>query len=253
MKRFAVSVVVSVALGVLLLPLILPTPAPAANRPGRQRMDGLGHTTWWVELKPQGQSPMPDLLTFERGKFDSYVCKAYGFGNGKYTTARQGKAETFAATTKSNTQGVMEWKGSVEGDGISGTLLWKPATGAPKTMTFSGTRHAAKGMLDATTWKVDLNAAGQKPMPDTLVFGKGVFDSKACHTYGFGKGPYNATRKGENTSFAAFTTSASQGMMAWNGEVKGDKVSGTMTWYPTKGAAKTFSFEGTKTGSRRRH
>jgi hypothetical protein len=251
MKRFLISVVVSVALGVFVLPVVVSTQAKAASKPRVAAMEKLGKTMWWVELKMEGQSPMPDVLAFGKGMFDSYSCHAYGFGRAEYMAAEEGKAVTFTATTKSRRSGAMEWKGKVEGGAISGTMTWQQASGAPKEITFSGMRHKPEGALDASKWKAELMTEGQKPMPDTLAFGRGMFDSKACHKYGFGWGPYNAKKEGENTSFTAFTVSATDGMMMWMGEVKGEAVSGTMTWYPTQGEAKKFTFSGAKEKPRR--
>ncbi|MFB3880291.1 MAG: hypothetical protein ACE149_03460 [Armatimonadota bacterium] len=245
MKRFAISVAVSIALGVLVLPLALPTPAPAA-RPRAGRADALQHTIWWVELRAKGQKPMPDALVFEQGKFDSLGCHAFGFGSAPYEAKAAGKAVVFQAMTKSAGGETMAWKGKAEGNSISGTMVWKKAKGGPMEVAFFGKRHTAEGALDATDWKVTLNTEGEKPVPDTLVFGEGEFDSKACHAYGFGKGPYNAMKNAGETTFTAFTTSSTEGTMEWRGEVKGDKIAGAMTLYPMKGGPKKYTFSGTK-------
>jgi hypothetical protein len=243
MKRFVASVFVSIGMGLLLLPL---AQAMQGNRPKAAGAGRLDKTTWWVELRPKGKTPAPDVIVFEKGRFDSIACRAYGFGDATYQARAEGKAVTFRATTKSKSGETMEWKGKVEGKAISGTMVWKDAKGSSQEAAFSGKQQTATGMLDGTRWSVELKTEGEKPMPDTLVFEQGMFDSIACHQYGFGKGPYDAKKKGMAATFTAFTTSAREGMMEWSGEVTGDKISGAMTWHPTKGKAKKFTFTGTK-------
>ncbi len=250
MKRFIASVVLSVGLGILVLPMMVSTQARASGRPGA--IEKLERTGWWVELKMEGQPPAADALVFDKGMFDSYRCRAYGFGKAKFTAAEEGKVITFTSTAKSRAEGTMVWDGKVEGNAISGRVKWTPASGRAKELTFAGTRHKPEGRLDAAKWKVELMPEGGEPMPDTLAFRRGMFDSIACHQYGFGWGPYDAKKVDGATTFTAFTISPDQGMMMWTGEVKGDAISGTLDWYPAKGKEKKLTFRGTKEAEPRR-
>jgi len=124
------------------------------------------------------------------------------------------------------------------------------AVGAEAAKAKGGKAMAAKaGMLDGTKWTVDLMSPkkGAKPMPDTLTFEKGMFESSACHAYGFGTGKYRGKmEKASAMGFSAATTSEKSGKMDWKGTVKGDAVAGTMVWHPKKGKMETWKFSGKK-------
>jgi hypothetical protein len=44
----------------------------------------------------------------------------------------------FSATTTSEKSGRMNWRGAVQGDTVSGTLVWAPKKGKAETWKFSG-------------------------------------------------------------------------------------------------------------------
>ena len=64
---------------------------------------------------------------------------------------------------------------------------------------------------------------------DTLIFKDGRFRSTACDQYGYGDGPYTATRTGETVVFEAETESPKYGKLLWKGVVRGPRLDGTMT------------------------
>ena len=64
---------------------------------------------------------------------------------------------------------------------------------------------------------------------DTLIFKDGRFRSTACDQYGYGDGPYSATRSGETVVFEAETESPKYGKLLWKGVVRGPRLDGTMT------------------------
>jgi hypothetical protein len=64
---------------------------------------------------------------------------------------------------------------------------------------------------------------------DTLIFKDGRFRSTACDQYGYGDGPYTATRSGETVVFEAETESSKYGKLLWKGVVRGPRLDGTMT------------------------
>ena len=64
---------------------------------------------------------------------------------------------------------------------------------------------------------------------DRLIFKDGRFRSTACDQYGYGDGPYKATRSGETVVFEAETESPQYGKLLWNGVVRGPRLDGTMT------------------------
>lgn len=67
-----------------------------------------------------------DELIFKDGRFRSTACDEYGFGDAPYTTAVNGDATTFEATTVSAKEGKMEWRGTVKGNALDGTFTWYP-------------------------------------------------------------------------------------------------------------------------------
>jgi hypothetical protein len=64
---------------------------------------------------------------------------------------------------------------------------------------------------------------------DSLIFKDGRFRSTACDQYGYGDGPYTATRSGETVVFDAETESPKYGKLLWKGVVRGSRLDGTMT------------------------
>jgi hypothetical protein len=107
-------------------------------------------------------------------------------------------------------------------------------------------KGAKGGALDGTKWQVTLDVKGQKPMPDTLGFEKGRFDSVACHPMGFGNGAYKAKQAKNAWTFAASTKSPKKGTMLWKGKVEGDKISGTLDWKNEKGKMMKATYSGNK-------
>ncbi len=116
----------------------------------------------------------------------------------------------------------------------------------------AGARRGARGgrggepWPPGTVWFVRITEKGAKSgMTDALVFREGMFDSLACHRFGFGRGKVEETKSGSEIKFAATTKSATEGTRAWSGTRKGKAISGTMKWTPAKGAAKEYTFAGT--------
>lgn len=72
---------------------------------------------------------------------------------------------------------------------------------------------------------------------DIFTFKGGRFRSAACDAWDFGSGPYTTSAVDGVTRFEAETASPTDGRMAWKGVVTGDKLQGTMRWYPQPDAA----------------
>jgi len=133
-----------------------------------------------------------------------------------------------------------------------GTALWLLAAVLLFATLAWGRSNKAQpqrsGALDGTKWSVTITplAKGEKPVADKLVFDRGMFDSTACHQYGFGKAAYTAKREKGATSFTSTTRNAKEEIIRWQGKVMGQKISGTMTWRAKQGAAKNYKFAGAK-------
>ena len=80
-----------------------------------------------------------DDYVFKDGTFRSTACDAYGFGAAAYTAKAEGDAIAFESTTHSAKEGEMAWKGTVKGDAVAGTVVWKKVGKAAKDYWFKGT------------------------------------------------------------------------------------------------------------------
>jgi hypothetical protein len=79
-----------------------------------------------------------DDYIFKDGAFRSTACDAYGFSAAAYAAKAEGTAIAFESTSHSAKEGEMAWKGTVKGDAIAGTVVWKKAGKAPKDYWFKG-------------------------------------------------------------------------------------------------------------------
>jgi len=99
--------------------------------------------------------------------------------------------------------------------------------------------------LDGKSFHVQLMKGDAKTGdPDTLSFAAGMFDSSACHQYGFGKSAYTSKNAGSKISFQVHAVGKDESKQVWNGTVDGNKIHGTMTQTDPKGTVTTFRFEG---------
>jgi hypothetical protein len=90
--------------------------------------------------------------------------------------------------------------------------------------------QAARAGLDGRNFGgVVLKCGETSGDADTLTFEDGRFRSSACDPYGYGDGPYTATRSGETIAFEAETESPKYGKLLWRGVVRGRRLDGTMT------------------------
>ena len=90
--------------------------------------------------------------------------------------------------------------------------------------------QASRAVLDGRNFGgVVLKCGETSGDADTLTFKDGRFRSSACDPYGYGDGPYTATRSGEMIAFEAETESAQYGKLLWKGVVRGPRLDGTMT------------------------
>jgi hypothetical protein len=63
---------------------------------------------------------------------------------------------------------------------------------------------------------------------ERISFREGRFHSSACDAYGYGDGPYQAVRDGEDVRFEAETESPQYGRLQWRGRIEGDKLDGVL-------------------------
>lgn len=106
-------------------------------------MEVLEETAWEVRI---GRAPFfpfakKDTLSFERGRFVSARSLAEGFAAAGYGTAGPGGA--WSSRLKGRDGTVVEWRGTVRGDRMRGTVTMVRADGAVKTYKFRGRRRGA--------------------------------------------------------------------------------------------------------------
>lgn len=104
------------------------------------------------------------------------------------------------------------------------------------------------GVLDGKTFVGQIGEQGKaKGDADQFEFANDQFHSTACDPYGFTQAPYTASVNGDQVIFESETVSATDGRMVWKGNMHGDVIEGTATWYKAAGnnAPESYWFKGT--------
>jgi hypothetical protein len=103
----------------------------------KEPLDG---ETFDVSLAMGGGSPLKDRLIFDGGRMESTVCTEAGFEKAAYSTSAVDGGLSFAVHCDSPTMGHNEWRGTVKGPIVEGTVVRTPKGGGkPIEGTFSGT------------------------------------------------------------------------------------------------------------------
>lgn len=88
--------------------------------PTPRRLDGMRFDGIVVECgKTAGDA---DTITFADGRFRSSACDQYGYSDGAYTATEADGAIAFEAATESERYGQLQWRGTVRGNRLDGTL-----------------------------------------------------------------------------------------------------------------------------------
>ncbi|MFH0799981.1 MAG: hypothetical protein V2A66_07375 [Pseudomonadota bacterium] len=93
---------------------------------------------WRVELAEEGtQVPQfIDRVTFNDGKINSAIFERKKFLSSSYDSREKGDNLTvWAAKQQSDESGKIEWQGELQGDAMTGTLIWKQLDG--KTLKYA--------------------------------------------------------------------------------------------------------------------
>jgi hypothetical protein len=77
-------------------------------------------------------------LVFADGALRSSAHDALGFGPAPCTYGSEGGKTRFSCEVRSAKQGVMSWKGGVEGDAITGEATWNRVRRTPVRFWFKG-------------------------------------------------------------------------------------------------------------------
>jgi len=106
---------------------------------------------------------------------------------------------------------------------------------------------AAEGPLDGKTFVAESGEQGKKAEgpKDEISFRDGKLRSSACDAYGFGDGSYTTMNHPGMVMFRAKTESPKEGVIEWNGTVRGDDLEGTYVWTKTGQKSITYWMKGT--------
>lgn len=104
-----------------------------------KQVDNLDGKTFTATSKEAGKdSATADELIFANGTFRSKECDQYGFAPASYTTHPDGDGLAWEATSLSDKEGKMVWKGKVVGKTIEGMTTWIKAGQNNIDYTFTG-------------------------------------------------------------------------------------------------------------------
>lgn len=116
--------------------------------------------------------------------------------------------------------------------------------------TLAFTAAAFAGALDGTTWKIAVTPddesarKGEAAYEDTLIFAGDHVTTTEGPKHGFYAAAYTGNKRG--TIFNATVPSISEGSATWSGEIKGDAVTGRISWRKKDGTRVRYSFSGKK-------
>ena len=87
-------------------------------------LDGRRFKAGIVNTEDGSGNALEDTLIFDNGAFLSVVCKRYNFKASPYWVRTDGETIHFLAELYSPTDGKMEWRGTINGDKLNGTMRW---------------------------------------------------------------------------------------------------------------------------------
>lgn len=129
----------------------------------------LDGTEWQVDITPEGAT-IPhhvDRVRFENGNFVSVIFERRGFQPTTYNSTGAADAATWEVAQGDDTVGRLAWKGQIEGEKLTGTLMWTQPDGTVQQNALLGRpappleQPAGTGEATATT------AGGEKAATKT--------------------------------------------------------------------------------------
>lgn len=97
-----------------------------------------------IELMKDGKLESTETLIFVNSQLQTPDCAKYGFTEGRAYVKPTNDYFTFGATLNSDKEGAMAWQGSVKGDKIEGTCVWRKGGQGAINYTFKGTEIKGK-------------------------------------------------------------------------------------------------------------
>ena len=106
------------------------------------------------------------------------------------------------------------------------------------------------GPMDGTSWavKVKPDTIFSLSHRGTLIFKKGRLSADGYIASGFSPAIYSAQPvQGDlDTVWSASLSDARNGVVSWNGFVRGDRIEGVAIWWTKDGKPKRFTFKGAR-------
>lgn len=94
-----------------------------------------------LETSAEGDIDLPDTLVFENGMLETTIAEGEPSDTVVYRAWPVEGGTEFSATADRGDEGKLEWRGTVRGDVVTGTVTRTPADGGPaEHSTFTGTR-----------------------------------------------------------------------------------------------------------------
>lgn len=120
---------------------------------------------WRVEITPEGET-IPhhvDQLRFQEQNFTSAIFERRGFPTSPYTQSKTADGSVvWDAMQASDTEGNLFWHGELQGEAMTGTLVWKKTdgtiinhslAGSPAVEEAAPSAEEAKGTSEKATGK----------------------------------------------------------------------------------------------------
>jgi hypothetical protein len=111
--------------------------------------------------------------------------------------------------------------------------------------SFAASAQSQQSALDGKRYKIDFMKDGKTESIETLIFTSSMLQTPDCAKYGFNEGKAFVKSTKDYFTWASTINSDTEGVMAWQGSVKGDKIEGSCVWRKTGQASINYTFTGT--------
>jgi hypothetical protein len=100
--------------------------------------------------------------------------------------------------------------------------------------------------LDGTRWKMRFRSAKawlHVWKGDLMLFEAGKFADRECDSYGFAQSPYGVQQRNGRRLWRATRFNPDGERVDWEGQVEGDRMTGSFTWSRPDGRSRTYKFK----------
>lgn len=122
----------------------------------------------------------------------------------------------------------MQWNGTITGDTIRGTLVWKKKGQADITYNFTNGSFPPIS-LDGKNYLVNTQR-GDSVETEEYSFRDGKMESPSCYTWGFTAAPYTAWESDGMIHWQCNYTSPTEGRMFFSGYIMHEHIAANLIW-----------------------